>query len=79
MFSTKLACPDHGISIEELEPRMFFVQRAVRRLSDSHNGLGFTQKLDQKLLIDETKSIDEGALRPIFGFDGVQRILPTAG
>ena len=23
VFSTKLACPEHGVSIEELEPRMF--------------------------------------------------------
>ena len=45
------------------------------------NGLGFTQKLDPKLLIDETKSIDEGALQPIFGtmeFSGFYRQLVDA-
>ena len=45
------------------------------------NGLGFTQKLDPKLLIDETKSIDEGALQPILGtmeFSGFYRQLVDA-
>ena len=53
MFSTKLACPDHGISIEELEPRMFSFN-APFGACPTCNGLGFTQKLDPKLLIDET-------------------------
>ena len=80
MFSTKLACPDHGISIEELEPRMFSFN-APFGACPTCNGLGFTQKLDPKLLIDETKSIDEGALQPIFGtmeFSGFYRQLVDA-
>ena len=32
LYSTKYACPDCGISIEEIEPRLFFLQYAVRRL-----------------------------------------------
>ena len=32
LFSTKLACPDHGVSIEELEPRMFSFNKPLRRL-----------------------------------------------
>ena len=80
MFSTKLACPDHGISIEELEPRMFSFN-APFGACPTCNGLGFTQKLDPKLLIDETKSIDEGALQPIFGtmeFSGFYRQMVDA-
>ena len=80
MFSTKLACPDHGISIEELEPRMFSFN-APFGACPTCNGLGFTQKLDPKLLIDESKSIDEGALQPIFGtmeFSGFYRQLVDA-
>ena len=79
-FSTKLACPDHGISIEELEPRMFSFN-APFGACPSCNGLGFTQKLDPKLLIDETLSIDDGALQPIFGtmeFSGFYRQLVDA-
>ena len=80
MFSTKLACPDHGISIEELEPRMFSFN-APFGACPTCNGLGFTQKLDPKLLIDETKSINEGALQPIFGtmeFSGFYRQMVDA-
>ncbi len=79
-FSTKLACPDHGISIEELEPRMFSFN-APFGACPTCNGLGFTQKLDPKLLIDESKSIDEGALQPIFGtmeFSGFYRQMVDA-
>lgn len=79
-FSTKLACPDHGVSIEELEPRMFSFN-APFGACPTCNGLGFTQKLDPKLLIDESKSIDDGALQPIFGtmeFSGFYRQLVDA-
>ena len=79
-FSTKLACPDHGISIEELEPRMFSFN-APFGACPSCNGLGFTQKLDPKLLIDENLSIDDGALQPIFGtmeFSGFYRQMVDA-
>lgn len=79
-FSTKLACPDHGISMEELEPRMFSFNAPFGACS-SCNGLGFTQKLDPKLLIDENLSIDDGALQPIFGtmeFSGFYRQMVDA-
>ena len=79
-FSTKLACPDHGISMEEPEPRMFSFN-APFGACPSCNGLGFTQKLDPKLLIDETLSIDDGALQPIFGtmeFSGFYRQMVNA-
>ena len=65
-FSTKLACPDHGVSIEELEPRMFSFN-APFGACPTCNGLGFTQKLDPSKLINEDLSIREGALQPIFG------------
>ncbi|MBR5230194.1 MAG: excinuclease ABC subunit UvrA [Firmicutes bacterium] len=79
-FSTKLACPDHGISIEELEPRMFSFN-APFGACPTCNGLGYTQKLDPKKLIDENLSIDEGALQPIFGtmeFSGFYRQMVDA-
>ena len=79
-FSTKLACPDHGISIEELEPRMFSFN-APFGACPTCNGLGYTQKLDPKKLINEELSIDEGALQPIFGtmeFSGFYRQMVDA-
>ncbi len=64
-FSTKLACPDHGVSIEELEPRMFSFNSPFGACP-SCNGLGFMQKIDPELIIDEDKSIIDGALGKIF-------------
>ncbi len=65
-FSTKLACPEHGASLEELEPRMFSFN-APFGACPTCSGIGYTQKLDPTLLVDENMSIDEGALQPIFG------------
>ena len=64
-FSTKLACPDHGISIEELEPRMFSFNNPFGACP-SCNGLGFTQKIEPALIIKEDLSIIDGALGTIF-------------
>ncbi|MDF3000451.1 MAG: uvrA [Bacillota bacterium] len=66
LYSTKLACPDHGISIEELEPRMFSFNSPFGACP-SCNGLGFIQKIDPDLIIsDKNLSIDEGALGDVF-------------
>ena len=66
IFSTKLACPDHGASLEELEPRMFSFN-APFGACPTCSGIGVTQKLDPKKLVDENISINDGALQPIFG------------
>ena len=42
VFSTKLACPEHGVSIEELEPRMFSFNSPFGACPVC-NGLGFMQ------------------------------------
>ena len=66
LFSTKLACPDHGISIEELEPRMFSFNSPFGACPVC-NGLGFIQQIDPELIITEKGlSINEGALSNIF-------------
>ena len=44
-FSTSLACPDHGVSIEELEPRMFSFNNPMGACPQC-NGLGFIQSID---------------------------------
>ena len=64
-FSTKLACPEHGASIEELEPRMFSFNSPFGACPTC-NGLGFTEKIDENLLIDEDKSISGGALNRFY-------------
>ena len=65
MFSTKLACPDHGIGIEELEPRTFSFNNPFGACPVC-NGIGFTEKVDEKANIKEEESIEEGALSRIF-------------
>ena len=79
-FSTKLACPEHGISIDELEPRMFSFNNPYGACPTC-NGLGFTQKIDPELMIDKEKSVIKGALSKIFAtmeFSGFYRQLIDA-
>ena len=74
-FSTKLACPEHGISIEELEPRMFSFNSPFGACPTC-NGLGFTQKIEPDLIIQTNQSIIKGALGNIFAsmeFSGFYR------
>lgn len=66
VFSTKLACPDHGVSIEELEPRMFSFNNPFGACPVC-NGLGFLQRMDPDLIITEPGlSIPGGALANVF-------------
>jgi len=66
LFSTKLGCPDHGVSITELEPRMFSFNNPYGACPDC-NGLGFIQRLDPDLIIaDQELSILDGALSSVF-------------
>lgn len=65
-FSTSLACPQHGISIEEMEPRMFSFNSPFGACPDC-NGLGFLQRIDPDLLIeDDTLSIYDGVFGKAF-------------
>ena len=76
IFSTKLACPEHGVSIEELEPRVFSFNSPFGACPTC-NGLGFLQQIDPDLIITEPgKSIPDGALAGVFGnmeFSGFYR------
>ena len=66
-FSTSLACPEHGVSVEELEPRMFSFNNPMGACSEC-NGLGFVQQVDPELLIpDQNLSIVDKALKNVFG------------
>ncbi len=66
LFSTVFACPDHGISMDELEPRTFSFNSPMGACP-SCNGLGFKQHIDPDLIIEnQEQSILEGCLSNIF-------------
>ena len=62
-FSQSYACPEHGVSMPELEPNMFSFNNpfgACERCS----GLGVYLKVDKRLVIpDESLSLAEGAIK----------------
>ena len=62
MFSTKFACPDHGIGIEELSPRMFSFN-APFGACDVCKGLGESKEVDPELVVPNKElSIKQGAI-----------------
>ena len=61
LLSTKYACPDCGISIEELEPRTFSFNSPFGACPTC-TGLGYKNDIDLTKLIQWDKSIHEGAL-----------------
>ncbi len=62
LFSTKYACPDCGISIEEIEPRLFSFNTPYGACPEC-GGLGFKQIVDEALICpDKTKSLRQGAI-----------------
>jgi excinuclease ABC subunit A len=64
LFSEKFACPDHGVSLPELQPRIFSFN-SPHGACPRCTGLGAQQEIDPDLLVpDPTLSIAEGALVP---------------
>ncbi len=65
-FSTSLACPEHGVSIDELEPRMFSFNNPLGACPEC-KGLGYINSIDPDLLIpDQSLSIIDKALGNAF-------------
>ncbi len=61
-FSQNFACPDCGISIEEVEPRSFSFNNPFGACPDCL-GLGYKMEFDEDLMIpDKSMSIAEGAI-----------------
>jgi len=64
LFSEKFACPDHGVSLPELQPRIFSFN-SPHGACPRCTGLGAQQEIDPDLLVpDPTLSLAEGALVP---------------
>ena len=62
LYSTKFACPEHGIGIEELSPRMFSFNAPFGACSVC-NGLGESKEVDPDLVIPNKElSIKQGAI-----------------
>ncbi len=69
-FSESFACPDCGISINEIEPRSFSFNNPFGACPTC-NGLGFKMEFDEELIIpDPSLSIDDGAIA-VMGWQSV--------
>lgn len=61
-FSQNFACPDCGISIDEIEPRIFSFNNPFGACPECH-GLGIKMEFDEELLVpDQDKSLIDGAI-----------------
>ena len=61
-FSQSFACPDCGISVQEIEPRSFSFNNPFGACPGCA-GLGYSMEFAPELIIpDETRSINEGAI-----------------
>jgi excinuclease ABC subunit A len=63
-FSERFACPEHGVGLPELQPRVFSFN-SPHGACPRCTGLGAQQEIDPDLLVpDPSLSISEGALVP---------------
>ncbi len=67
-YSEHMACFDCKISFEPLEP-LTFSFNSPKGACPSCDGLGIRYALDMKKVINESLSIDDGAIRVIYGFN----------
>ncbi|HET9401694.1 MAG TPA: excinuclease ABC subunit UvrA [Candidatus Acidoferrales bacterium] len=77
-FSEKLACPDCGISVPQLEPRSFSFNSPYGACP-ACNGLGSKYEIDPaKIIVDWSRPLFEGGLGPGSGSGWVKRTLELA-
>ncbi|HEV2385687.1 MAG TPA: excinuclease ABC subunit UvrA [Candidatus Acidoferrales bacterium] len=78
MYSEKLACPDCGISVPQLEPRSFSFNSPYGACPEC-KGLGAKYQFDPaKIIVDWSKPLLEGALGPGSGSTYLRRMLELA-
>ena len=64
-FSENLACPEHGVSLPELEPRVFSFN-SPHGACPRCTGLGSQLEIDPDLLVPDTSHLDQrGGARPV--------------
>ncbi len=75
LFSSRMACPDCGVSIPQLEPRSFSFNSVYGACREC-NGLGSKYDFDPaKVIVDWSKPLMEGALGPGSGSTYLQRMV----
>jgi excinuclease ABC subunit A len=75
LFSSRLACPDCGISVPQLEPRSFSFNSAYGACPECH-GLGSKYDFDPaKIIVDWSKPLLDGGLGPGSGSQNLQHML----
>lgn len=62
IYSEKYFCPEHNVSFEKIEPRMFSFNAPFGACPEC-SGLGEKLEFNEELLVDFESSINEGALR----------------
>ena len=78
VYSERLACPDCGISVPQLEPRSFSFNSPYGACPEC-NGLGSKYDFDPaKVIVDWSKPLFEGGLGPGAGSTFLQRTLKLA-
>jgi excinuclease ABC subunit A len=78
VYSEKLACPDCGISVPQLEPRSFSFNSPYGACPECH-GLGSKYEFDPaKVIADWTKPLFDGGLGPGSGSAALERTLRIA-
>jgi len=78
LYSEKLACPDCGISVPQLEPRSFSFNSSYGACPECH-GLGSRYDFDPaKVIVDWSKPLLEGGLGPGSASQGLIHMLQIA-
>ena len=83
LFSENLACPEHGVSLPEMAPRIFSFN-SPHGACETCSGLGARREIDPELVVaDPRLSIAEGVLLPWSGstsqyYDQIIRPSPSA-
>ncbi len=67
-YSEKLSCPVHRIGFPEINPKLFSFNSPYGACEHCH-GLGFTTEVDPESVVDESLSIEDGAIIP-YRWDG---------
>lgn len=67
LYSEKFSCPTCGLSLPEIEPRMFSFNSPLGAC-ETCKGIGTIQKIDPDLLLNPKLSINEGGILPFNKF-----------